>query len=252
MKNLKNIAKLLFILCISLLVSCDNDDDDTDFNETKVGFVTTWVTTTANEEITIPINSVSGLNYNYSVDWGDGTSSTNVTASALHTYDIAGTHTVEITGDFPAIYFNNSGDKAKIKNIVQWGNIEWVTMRKAFAYCSTLTSTATDTPNLSGVTDMSFMFDNCNNYNASMNDWDVSKITNMAYVFAGARTFNQPLDKWDVSAVTNMNSMFYVATNFNQDLSDWDTANNSVCNSFNLRSSLQSVNLPTMGCFSSN
>ena len=250
MKNMKNTVKLLAILFVSLFVSCSSEDDTELNNEDlKVGFVTVWDTTSANEEITIPINPDTAFTYDYTVDWGDGTLSTNVTESTVHTYAIAGSYTVEITGDFPAIYFNNSGDKDKIKNIEQWGNIKWESMRKAFAYCSNLNSTAIDTPDLSRVTDMSFMFDNCNVYNAPMNDWDVSNVTNMAYVFAGARAFNQPLNKWDVSAVTNMNSMFYVATYFNQDISGWNTANNVGCSDFYRRSSLTLENLPTLGCF---
>ena len=67
-------------------------------------FVTTWQTTTPNENITIP---TTGTGYNYTVDWGDGTVENGFTGNATHAYVTAGTHTVSISGDFPRIYFDN-------------------------------------------------------------------------------------------------------------------------------------------------
>src|SRR5699024_2851575 len=101
----------------------------TDVNEAPNpdAFITTWKTTTAGEGITIPINpSVSG--YNYTVDWGDGSISANQTGNTTHTYTTPGTHTVSITGDFPAIQFGNDNvsknvNDEKLQTIEQWGNI---------------------------------------------------------------------------------------------------------------------------------
>ena len=73
---------------------------------TQRPFVTTWQTTTPNENITIP---TTGTGYNYTVDWGDGTVENGFTGNATHTYVTAGTHTVSISGDFPRIYFVNPG-----------------------------------------------------------------------------------------------------------------------------------------------
>ena len=66
-------------------------------------FITTWETTTTNESITIPTNSLEA--YNYSVDWGDGTITTNETGNATHNYVVPGIHTIKISGTFPQIYF---------------------------------------------------------------------------------------------------------------------------------------------------
>jgi len=100
--------------------------------------------------------------YDFSVDWGDGTSQTVLTAtSPLHTYTSAATYQVEITelvaGGFPAIYFNNGGDCLKLQQISQWGTNAWASLNSAFAGCQNLVITATDeaTANLSNVTDMS-------------------------------------------------------------------------------------------------
>src|SRR3546814_4291699 len=65
-------------------------------------FITTWQTTAANESITIPVNDdVTG--YNYTVEWGDGNTDAGQTGDVTHTYAAAGTYTVSITGNFPAI-----------------------------------------------------------------------------------------------------------------------------------------------------
>ena len=54
-------------------------------------------------QITIP--TFPGETYNYSVDWGDGTTSENVAGDITHTYEAPGTYTIEISGDFPRIFF---------------------------------------------------------------------------------------------------------------------------------------------------
>ncbi|MCF8244247.1 MAG: hypothetical protein K9J46_03750 [Saprospiraceae bacterium] len=59
------------------------------------------------------------------MDWdGDGTfDELGITGNATHAFTNAGTHTIRIRGTFPRIYFNNGGDKSKIKSINQWGAI---------------------------------------------------------------------------------------------------------------------------------
>jgi len=140
-------------------------------------FITTWETTTADETITIP---TEGAGYNYSVDWGDGTVQTGFTGHASHQYASPDLYTVKISGDFPRIYFNNSGDRRKIKTIEQWGNIAWESMAEAFEGCGNLIINATDAPNLSGVTSLEGMFRHTSLSTATgINTWDVSTITNM-------------------------------------------------------------------------
>ena len=182
------------------------------------GFITTWETTTANESITIP---TFGGGYNYDVDWGDGNTSTGETGAATHQYATAGIYTVTITGSFPQIFFNNSGDRTKIKSIVQWGDISWNAFDRAFLGCSDLVYNATDIPDLTGVTTLFSMFGECSSFNGNLNNWDVSTITNMQGLFDGCTSFNQPLNNWDVSNVTTMANMFEGATVFDGDLSNW-------------------------------
>src|SRR5690606_32137868 len=99
-------------------------------------FITTWETTAVNESITIP---TTGTGYNYTVDWGDGNTDSGLTGNATHTYTVPGVYTVKVQGSFPRIYFNNEGDRLKIKSIEQWGTNVWTSMERAFYGCTNLT-----------------------------------------------------------------------------------------------------------------
>ena len=194
-------------------------------------FVTTWKTdnegTSNSSSITIPTDpSWGGYTYNYSVDWNnDGTpDETGITGDVTHDFGSPGTYTIRISGDFPRIFFDASGDAKKILEVNQWGNIQWRSMSSAFAGASNLTIPATDVPDLSQVTEMAQMFLWATSFNQPLDNWDVSNVTNMSNMFYGATSFNQPLDSWDVSNVTDMYSMFG-ATQFNRPLDSWDVSN---------------------------
>ena len=201
-------------------------------------FITTWQTTIASESITIP--TFLGETYNYNVDWGDGQNSTNQTGDATHIYTTAGTYTVSITGTFPRIHFNSSGDRLKLQTIEQWGNIVWSSMRNSFAGCSNLTYRAIDAPDLSVATDLTGMFSGCTGFNGAIGNWDMSNVDNMSAMFFGASSFNQDLSAWNTSSVTNMQNMFLFANAFNQDISSWDVSLVTAFANF----------LPTSGAFS--
>jgi len=198
-------------------------------------FITTWKTNLpgASGDSSIIIPTAPSSTYNYNVKWGDGSVSTNLSGNATHTYDEEGTFTVEITGVFPRIYFNDSGDKEKIISIDQWGNSIWQEMAFAFYGCTNLKGNANDKPNLSSVNSMVSMFRNASSFDQDINDWDVSGVTNMWNTFNGAALFNQNIYDWDVSNVTRMSGMFANATSFNQDIGNWDvTSVTSIENMF--------------------
>ena len=190
-------------------------------------FITTWKTDNPGESgptsITIP---TFGPNYNYDIDWeNDGIyDELGVTGSATHDYGSPGTYQVAIRGNFPQIYFNNSGDKDKILSIDQWGAIAWRSMLSSFLGCSNLQILADDAPDLSQVTSFVQMFDRCTSLNADLSNWDVSNINFMAAMFRGAVQFNGDISSWNVSNVVNMLDMFSGAAQFNGDLSSWDVS----------------------------
>ena len=185
-------------------------------------FATTWRTTTDNESITIPAADTTST---YTIDWGDGTVERNVTGDQTHTYASSGNHTIAISGDFPGIYLNNQQPNAgKLLSIDNWGDIRWKSMESAFYGAYNMVYRATDTPDLSQVTDMSRMFLGAFSFNGDLSDWDTSSVTDMSRMFLGAFSFNGDLSDWDTSSVTDMSWMFLGAFSFNGDLSDWDTS----------------------------
>ncbi|WP_263788931.1 BspA family leucine-rich repeat surface protein [Salinibacter grassmerensis] len=196
-------------------------------------FITTWETTSPDLSITIPTESEDISGYDFQVDWGDGTTETysGLDPDPNHSYKEAGTYTVKISGTFPRIYLNagrfGGGDQAnarRLQTIEQWGDIRWESMAFAFAGAENMTYNAVDMPNLSGVTDMSFMFDGAASFNGDIERWNVSNVNNMTAMFRGATSFNQDIGEWDVSAVTDMGFMFNEATSFNGDIEKWDVS----------------------------
>jgi surface protein len=190
-------------------------------------FVTIWKTTSSDENITISINADYLSDYNYTVNWGDGNITKNINNNITHTYSSAGSHTVKISGKFPAISGNHPAKKTnseKLQTITQWGDIAWISFDSAFRNCSNLDVNATDTPILSNVSSTSSMFRNAYSLkgNGYFKDWDLSHVANTSYMFYNAKAFNQPLNNWDVSKVTSMASMFNRATVFNQLINNWD------------------------------
>lgn len=208
---------LLFILLIlSIKVSSQSFTSIWNTNNTSSG-------SSAANEVTIPTNPAY-TTYNYAVDWGDGNTDTSVTGTITHTYAAPGNYTIQISGTFPAIYFNNTGDRLKIIEILDWGNIQWQTLENAFYGCENLNFDAINSPDLSQVTNMSQTFRNCRSFNGIMNNWDVSNVTTMAGLFQGASIFNRPLDLWNTISVTDMSNTFHGANAFNEPLDNWNVA----------------------------
>ena len=220
-------------------------------------FTSSWKTdnagTSGPTQITLPLR-VDGT-YNFTVKWGDGTSDTIVVYNdpkATHTYAIAGTYTVEITGTITGWQFFNGGDRLKLLNISEWGPLNLGNAGYYFYGCQNLTITATDLLDLTGTTTLIELFADCFSlttvpnieewdvsnvtdigglffyvpgFNQNIGAWDVSNVTNMDSVFVGTTAFNQDIGSWNVSNVTSMNSMFQLAAAFNQNIGSWNTSN---------------------------
>ena len=186
-------------------------------------FITTWRTDSANQTITIP---VGGSTARYSIDWGDNSpAETDITGDSTHTYRKADSYTVSISGGLERFHLDGQQPNAgRLASIEQWGDTRWTTMDAAFDGATNMVYRATDTPDLSGVTDMHRMFGDATAFNGDLSSWDVSKVTDMSDMFIFAYDFNGNLSSWDVSSVTNMNEMFAVATSFNQPLNSWNVS----------------------------
>lgn len=220
--------------------------------EDENSFITTWLTTSNDESITI--GTIESLTYDYTIDWGDGTIENIATSNRPeHVYTTPGTHIVAIQGKFPGMRMEDEYPSIyKLTSIEQWGNIQWEWFIRSFNGCINMKYNATDAPILSHVnvmglggmfenaiafngdlsnwdvtpiTNMTGMFRGASSFNGDISGWDTKNVTSMAGMFQGASSFDQPIGSWNTKKVANMNGMFAEATAFNQDLNGWDTSN---------------------------
>lgn len=163
--------------------------------------------------------------YDALIDWGDGTTTNQTTdVSPTHTYPIAGTYTIKISGIFPAILFLGGEDCLKLTSIENWGNIVFLKFAGAFKGCQNMVASFPDYPNISNCTSLASSFENCNLFNGNLNGCDTSNILNAALCFYLCTNYNQPMNLWDMSSNISFFSMFEACTAFNQNISNWNTS----------------------------
>ncbi|WP_166922428.1 PKD domain-containing protein [Flavobacterium poyangense] len=135
---------------------------NTIFGRTKNDFKTFKFTIDTNlgEGTSFTIPTRGGL-FSYSVKWGDGITTSGHTGNATHIYTNPGIYQIEIKGTFPRIFFNNTGDRLKIKSVDQWGEVGWATIQSAaFWGCENLTNVANDMTWINSLITGSAMFFN--------------------------------------------------------------------------------------------
>ena len=260
---------ILFTVLSTLLSGCGGTEskntnnlgstDPTIVEETPIkkstSFRSTWKLTGFSPSITLPL--VEGYKYNFTVDWGDGSSS-EITAhddpDKRHLYATTGEYKLVIEGTLEAWSFipGMGGNPNLIRSVEDFGDLGYKNLSKAFFRCKNLeafeggvTSGVTDmssmfegtrdfpnkvTPDTSGwdvskVTDMNSMFKNAVNATPDTSGWDVSKVTDMSSMFSGASKADPDTSGWIVSRVTDMSSMFSGASSADPDVSDWNVSN---------------------------
>lgn len=185
----------------------------------------------------------------YDIDWGDGTTSVNVTDTQTHTYPSPGDYVVRVrnwTGPVrrhspPA---TNTTDGIKIIELLQWGNTQWTSCQGMFLKCAQMIGRYYDTPNLSSPSlSMQSMFQEARSFNGSpfvsIGTWDTSTVTSMTLAFATTASLNVGLsgiDNWNVESVTSFNNMFDSCP-FNQPIGSWKIKNASMIRMFRFASS---------------
>ncbi|MBJ00916.1 MAG: BspA family leucine-rich repeat surface protein [Halobacteriovoraceae bacterium] len=232
MKN-KLLNSFAFGLIFFLGIACGASGKNSQKSITSVvvpnEFVSTWRVGDASfgdGDLTVTLPLRSGFNYNFTVDWGDGTTA-EVTAhddvDIDHAYGSAGDYTIKITGTVEAWYFNNTGDKDKIISVQELGSVGWKNFDNAFSGCSNLTTfSGGDTSN---VTDMGGMFAFAASAQPNTSGWNTSNVTDMGGMFIFAASAQPDTSGWDTSNVTTMLSMFNGATAANPNTSGWNTSN---------------------------
>ena len=182
--------------------------------------VMTWGVEYINYDVTLP--SVEDGDYDFVVDWGDGTPvQRNIFE---HHFEECRNHRVTITGKFHGLSFHLKTGRERLTSIAWGSKVKLVPAQgRHFQECSRL-ETFTGIPNIIGVTDMSKMFYGCKQFNGELSKWDTSNVTDMELMFGGCWEFNGDLSKWDTSSVTDMSKMFGGCHEFNGDLSNWNTS----------------------------
>ncbi len=193
-------------------------------------FITTWQTDNpglSNDDQII----FSGSGTGYDVYWENVNDPSvngvimNVTTSSLTiTFPEVGTYRVEMTGGLSDLSFALVNNPEKLLSIDQWGDIIWQDLLWAFGSCTNLQLLASDSPILTGVQSLQYMFSGASALNADLSGWDVSNVVNMTGMFSGATNFNGDISNWDVSSVTSIAFMFQNASSFNVDISAWNVS----------------------------
>ena len=121
--------------------------------------------------------------------------------AATHTFAAPGLYTVRISGRMSGFGFgqpNGGGftehkDGNKLVDIVQWGCVRFGNRGGYFYKCRNLGRlSARDLPDLTGVTNMMYMFHEASAFQSDLSQWNVSSVTNMEYMFRGASAFRLP------------------------------------------------------------
>lgn len=214
-------------------------------------FVSTWDTTkagSASDTVVLPL--LSGGTYNGTIDWGDGNSDSLSYANRTHVYASSGIYTITISGsDIQGFQFNNAGDRLKVTDISNWGNLN-LTTNSCFYGCQNLDISATDAPTISttsfyrmfrncfvmssadlskfntaGVTNLEECFNNCYVFTGSISTWDVSAVTTLKTCFASCYVFNDDISGWNITSnLVNMAVAFSQARAFNRNINSWDVS----------------------------
>lgn len=235
-------------LCNAMLLGTSVSEDPTKF-------ISTWKTdntgVSSSTQIKLPLES-SGT-YNFVVEWGDGSQNTITTwnqAETTHTYSGAGTYTIKIKGTCYGWRFNVGGDREKILDVSQWGELrlgnnngyffgcvnldisatdildltDTTTMDSAFTICIALT----DIPNI-GMWDTSLVrswtsaFNFCQSFiGTGVEDINMTLVTSIASMLKDCILFNRPIGRWDTSSLQGASNALNGATSFDQDLNNWN------------------------------
>jgi surface protein len=177
------------------------------------------------------------------VDWGDGSSIQSYTGAASHDYTSPGQYTVEVHGTINGFTNPLAESRRQIKDVMQWGVVEFASADFMFAYRRGFVISASDGPTFLPGATCNQMFYYADDFNSNIDHWDVSNVVSMYYMFGIASVFNQPLNSWNVGGVTNMSGMFNAVAVFNQPLYSWNVSSVTNMSYMFLSATLMAQNL---------
>ena len=120
--------------------------------------------TSSDTQFTIP-TSTTGITqaFLYDIETSDGQTITGNTGDTTITFPSAGEYDIFISGSFPYIYFNNSGDRQKLLDIKNFGiyALGSTSQNNAFLGCSEMDISATDSGYFGSVNNFYQTLRNC-------------------------------------------------------------------------------------------
>ena len=187
-------------------------------------YVSVWEFSKDNSELILPLPN--GYEYSFTVDWGDG-SQGEVTAyddpDARHIYAQSGKYTVKISGLVQAwSFWKHSSSKDNLIEVVDLGNVGWISFFGAFTDCANLTAVAGG--NTKTVTDMRYMFFRAIQATPDVSNWDTAAVQRMDGMFWQASAAQPDVKDWDTSSLVSARRMFQDARQAQPDVSNWDTS----------------------------
>ena len=215
-----------------------------------MSFIFKITTTNSPQNFVVPCVDL-GI-FNATVNYGDGTGSQTVTAyddlNLTHSFATAGQHTITINGNFPNIKFHtNSASRAALDEVIDLGDVGWLSFFKGFRNCGNLTDFNFGTADTSNVTDVREMFRNCINLSTfNKGTSDASNFIDMSLMFSNCLSLTSlDLSNFNSSSATNMRLMFSDCSNLTSlNLSGFDTSSvNSMYQMFDNCQRLTSLDL---------
>lgn len=145
-----------------------------------------------------------GNGQTYSIYWGDGHFDQDITGSTSHLYKQDGEYDIYVSAkladsaEFTTPKFHAL--RGSLRSITQWGQIKWSSMKGGLSYIKNLTITASDRPDLSLISDMSYLFYKAEGFDSDISHWDISGITDMSYMLTGVTlstaNYDRLLENW--------------------------------------------------------
>ena len=195
-----------------------------------MAFIFKVTTTSSPQTFTIPCQNVG--TFNATINWGDGGPTSSITAyndaDLAHSYATAGQYTITITGTFPNVYFNNGGDKLLVDEVVDLGDVGWLTLQNAFRGCSNMTAFNVGTADTSGVTNMTRMLRDCTGLTSlDLSTFSTTSVTTMGEMFYSCTGLTSlDVSGFNTASVVDMTYMFQNCSGLTSlDVSGFNTAN---------------------------
>jgi len=126
------------------------------------------------------------------------------------TFPDPGIYVVQIGQPFHRLAYFGFGDRLKVIDLAQFGNIQWSSLQGMFQGCENMEGSFTDVPDLSLATNMQDAFLTCQLFNPEslISGWDTSGIESFYRTFMDC-AIDQDFSGLDISSVTTMYRCFH-------------------------------------------